>query len=390
MLSFERIRENFHFGLSALLGLALLPALAWMKLPLRFDWQTYFSTYWVSLAAQSIFFAVLLYLIGFPRAQTIGPVWQRYRGQKLRFLFLTSLVVEFVWLFDPATAFLLLVDALALVEFLERARERQVRLSSAAWTLLVPAAYLFVGLIIVFSYNDVVASCRFYGTYDAAYNRMDSWFLMGTTVSEIAHKAIRHLPLQFFRVLEFFYLVMFPQIGAGIIFTGLFFGKRRALQFVGTILTAYYLALLLFYLWPCEGPYYSCATHFAEFPSTLRSYAAQEYTLANVNAVWEHRPKDRIGVDYYIAFPCMYIVQPLIVLWFLRRWRRILAFLVLLDLVILVSILLLEWHYLVDVLGGVLVTLVAIVAVNGSQQEPPSSAGPFLAGESRELVPRTG
>ena len=103
-------------------------------------------------------------------------------------------------------------------------------------------------------------------------------------------------------------------------------------------------------------------------------YTIQKYTLANVNAVWEHKPKSQIGLDYFIAFPCMHIAQPLIVMWFLRRWKRILAFLILLNLVILVSVLLLEWHYVVDVLGGVLVALAAIVAVNGWRKEMPLSA----------------
>jgi len=370
----EKIRENLHFGLSLLLALALIPALAWQKLPIRFDWSAYFAAYWVGLAIQSIFLAVLLYLLGFPSRQTIDPFWQRYRSQKLRLLFLVPLGVEFFWLFRPGVSILLFVDALALVELVERLQERQIRFLKTVGTLLVPAAYLFVGLILVFSYSNVLASLRFYGTYDAAFNRMDSWILMGTTVSEIAHSAVRHLPLQVFRWLEFFYFGMFPQIGAGIIFTAFFFGRKRSLQFAGTILTAYYLALLLFYLWPCEGPYYSCPTHFAEFPNQLMVYTIQKYTLANVNAVWEHKPKSQIGLDYFIAFPCMHIAQPLIVMWFLRRWKRILAFLIPLNLVILVSVLLLEWHYVVDVLGGVLVALAAIVAVNGWRKEMPLSA----------------
>jgi hypothetical protein len=67
-----------------------------------------------------------------------------------------------------------------------------------------------------------------------------------------------------------------------------------------------------------------------------------------------------INADYFIAFPCMHIAQPLIVMWFLRRWKRITYALILYDVVLVPAILLLEWHYLVDVIGGILVAGAAI------------------------------
>ena len=76
------------------------------------------------------------------------------------------------------------------------------------------------------------------------------------------------LPFYFFRFLEFIYYGMFSQIGAALIMVSLQYGKRRGLQFVGAILTGYYFALSLFYLWPSQGPFYLCPIHFSEFPST--------------------------------------------------------------------------------------------------------------------------
>jgi hypothetical protein len=160
---------------------------------------------------------------------------------------------------------------------------------------------------------------------------------------------------------------MFAQIGAALLLTSFIYGKSRGFRFVGAILTAYYLALALFYLWPSQGPYYLCAIHFSDFPNTLQTYAIQKQSILNSQALWNHTPLRRISTDYYIAFPCMHVVQPLIALWFLRRWKRIVLVLAAYDALLVAAILLLEWHYAVDLLGGVLVAIAAIALVDGRE-----------------------
>ncbi len=134
---------------------------------------------------------------------------------------------------------------------------------------------------------------------------------------------------------------------------------------------------ILFFLWPSHGPYYLSASHFAELPHTLRTYTSQQRLLANAQVFWEHKGKDRIGLDYYIAFPCMHIAQPLIVMWFLRKWKRIVGFLVGVDVLLLAPVLLLEWHYVVDLLGGVVVALLAIGIVDGWGSYPQPTDSPL-------------
>jgi len=53
---------------------------------------------------------------------------------------------------------------------------------------------------------------------------------------------------------------------------------------------------------------------------SLQSYNIQKAADPARLALWHHEPIARISTDYFIAFPCMHIVQPIIVLWFLRRW----------------------------------------------------------------------
>ena len=61
----------------------------------------------------------------------------------------------------------------------------------------------------------------------------------------------------------------------------------------------------------------------------------------------------------------MHIVQPVIVIWFLRRWRRMVVALALYALLIVAAVLLLEMHYVIDVIVGLFVAALA-VAITGS------------------------
>src|SRR5579863_1983816 len=356
---------ELHYWASSLLALALVPLLRTLNLPVRFDWALLVSAYWLVLAAQSIFVATLLYLIGAGPAGILRPFLLRIRREKIRVALALVFFLILLWAFTWLKALILTVDAVAVLEFRERLKP--AALKKTALSVLLPATYLFFGFLLIFAYNDIILSVRFYGAADAAFNTIDKWLLGGTSVSGLCHWAVQRFPVSFFHFLEFIYFGMFPQIGAALILSGVHSGKKRALQFVGTILTAYYLALMLFFLWPSQGPYYLCPTHFSSFFASLQSYAAQKASIANSQALWNHSRIRQISTDYYIAFPCMHIAQPLVVMWFLRPWKRMLLALVFYDLLLLAAIVLLEWHYVVDIFGGVLVAGLAIVAVNGRE-----------------------
>lgn len=349
----------WHYWIGLLLSIALIPILRRLHLPVSFDWRTFGVAYLI-LGAQSIFVAALLCLIGLPGQAVLRPLIERYRREPLRIVLLLPYLAALGWALTWVKAVVLTVDAVAIIEF----RERKHRPSTAA--VLLPALYMFAGFVLLFAYNVIIVSVHYGFAYDAAFNAMDRWILHGGSVSDLSHWALRTFSLRFFRFLEFIYFGMFPQIGATIIVTSLFDGKKRGLQFVGTILLAYYLALGLFYLWPSQGPYYMCPGHFSRFPSTLKTYTIQKFLVEDVQLLWNHVPIHRISTDYFIAFPCMHIAQPLIVAWFLRRWKRTLLALCAYDAVLIVSILLLEWHYLVDIIGGILVAGIAIAITAGA------------------------
>jgi hypothetical protein len=353
--------KSLHYWATGFLLLALIPLLRRFNLPLSFDWAGLAFTYWVLLAIKSIFVATLLYLIGFPQA--VAPALERFRREKVRILLVLAYCVVLGWAFTWLAALVMTVDTVAVLEIRERLKPNG--LLGFVSAILPPAVYLFVGLLLVSAYNDIILSVRFFAAYDVAFNSMDQWLLHGRSVPQLCHWALQKFSLSFFRFLEFIYYGMFAQIGAALILVSHHYGKRRGLQFVGAVLTGYYLALALFYLWPSQGPYYLCPVHFSQFPSVLRTYAAQRGSMEGASALWDHKPLSRISFDYYIAFPCMHIVQPIIVMWFLRFWKRMLLVLAAYNVVLVVAIVLLEWHYVVDVLAGVVVAGFAIAAVDG-------------------------
>lgn len=356
-------RCYWHYGISSLMLAALVPVLRSQGLPLRFDWVTLGVAYWVILAAQSIFVATLLAVIGMPRELVWNPFVARYRKNPVRLLALLFFSCALVWTTTWFKGLVLTVDAIALMELYERKRAQGLR--SAAASVLPPAAYLFFGFLMVLAYNCAIVSARFNFAYDPAFSALDRWLLRGHSVSDVVHWAVGVFPLAFFRALEFIYFGMFPQIGAAIILVALCDGTKRGLQFVGTILTSYYFALLIFYLWTAQGPFYLCPGHFDRFPSSLQVYHIQQALIARALALWHHQPIPRISTDYFIGFPCMHIVQPIIVIWFLRRWKRAVAILVAYDVLLVIAILLLEQHYIVDLLAGIVVAIVAIATTGG-------------------------
>ena len=354
----------WHSWVGLLLSLALIPILRSEHLPLKFDWITLGVAYWFILSAQSIFAAVLFCLIGMPRREVLEPLLGRYRKHPLRIVPLLLFSAVVLWITNWLRALVLTVDAVALLELCNRRTPKGLR--QAAFAVLTPAAYLFFGFLMVLAYNNVIVSVRYNFATDPALAAIDRWLLDGRSVSELTHWALQMFPLSFFKALEFIYFGMFLQIGASLILLALSDGRTQALQFVGTVLLSYYLALVIFYIWPAQGPYNLCPAHFSRFPADLQSYNIQKTIIRDALALWNHEPISRISTDYFIAFPCMHIVQPIIVLWFLRRWRRLVVALLAYDALLVGAILMLEMHYVIDIVAALPVAALAIAITDGS------------------------
>jgi PAP2 superfamily len=152
-------------------------------------------------------------------------------------------------------------------------------------------------------------------------------------------------------------------VGAAILIVAASYGLRRGLQMVGACLTAYYIALFLFYLLPSLGPYLTDAGHFRSWP--LGSiYTEQATGIAELTG-----PKSALRADYFIGFPCMHIVKPAVSAWFLRKRGWLGWFFAGYTVLLIPVIFVLDQHYLVDVLGGAALIPISICAVGGFDRQ---------------------
>lgn len=358
-----------HWILTAALLLGVVPAFRWVGLEFKFDWPRLLTIYWVGLTLQSVFATALLCIIAFPLEQTLLPFWRRCLNDKLRLLLIVGFIPFMIWQFGWAIGLMLAVDVLMVLEVLDRFSAGRKTAWRMASNIVVPASYFFIGLILVFCYNDVIASAVDVNTYTTTYLRLDSILLFGSGVSEIAHAVMGRLPVSAYNLLEGIYFGMFAQLGVGILLIAVAHGKRRALAYVGTLLTAYYLALGVFAIWPAAVPASICPDHFSKFPESAALYGVQQATVQKPKLFFSDAPPPQIDTDYFILLPCMHIALPLIMLWFIRRWRRLTAVLLLYDLLLCGAILLLEQHFLIDLIGGVIAAAVAIALVRVPKED---------------------
>ena len=350
---------DLHWIITACAGLLLLAATRVAHLPLRVNWSMFIWTFWGGMTLRAIFAGALLYVIGFPLSQTVEPVLARYREQKAR---IPVFVVFATWMllqFGIEVGGMIVVDGLVLAEILDRSKGSLETMAAILRSVALPAVYLFFGLVAMFCYNDLIVSLRFGGTYDSFFLKVDSLLMNGHSISAIAHSLTPRLPVQAFEIAEFIYYGMFGQIGAGLVLTAMCLGRRESCRYVGTILTSYVIALALFCLWPALGPFY-LSPHSLSYPQ-LATYEYQQNAVLKARLMMtSYKYFNVTETDYFIAFPCMHIVQPLIVMWFLRPWKKITYVLIVYDILLVPAILLLEWHYLADLIGGIFVAAAAI------------------------------
>lgn len=365
----DTIRANSHYILSCLLLLASIPALRAVGLPASVSWGKLVPLYWVGFTLRSVVAAAMLAAIGLP-SETVAPLWRQFKRRKIRFIFLVPFVFWAFWKLGVDLAIVWTSLIVVSMELLDRSYENPAAVSRSIKRVIPPALYLFFGLVLVFAYNDVIVATRKPDAYDWLFLKADSYLLRGTSISAMVQIASAHFSSRIFDFAEAIYYTMFEQVGATLVIISICQGTKRGLRFVGTLLTAYYFALLIFYLWPSMGPFYTCVGHFTHFPHWLKTYANQRNIIAHANVLsGAFRSQSQIATDYFIAFPSLHAADPIIVLWFFRKWKRITYCLIAHDILLIPSILLLEWHYAVDLIGGVLVAAIAIWLNNPRNEE---------------------
>jgi len=352
---------RFDYIYIGVLLLLLFPVYRLARLPFRIDLAGISEAYWGGTAVSAAFFAILLVLIGLPIDETLLPCLSRYREKKGRILIALVLMIWMAYVLGLWMGFVVSISALGVAELKDR---RKGDFESALIDVFFPALYLFFVITLVYAFNHALAGIRYAGTYDGVFSHLD-WLLFHVNVSHIAHWCLSHFPAWIFTLLELSYFGMYGRIGAVLILIALLGNQQYAVKYVRALLICYTIATAIFILCPVKGPYSICPVHLSSYPRWLPTFWTQETLLIKARALFAHHLTPDVSLtsidDYYIGFPSLHTALPLIGIWFLRPWKRIAGVMLFLFLVLLVpALILLEWHYLVDVLGGVATAFLAI------------------------------
>jgi PAP2 superfamily protein len=353
-------RPAIHWFATALMAAAIGPLYRLAGLPLGMDLAGMATTYWCVFSFQAVFLATLLYVVDRPINQTLLPVTERYRQQKLRVPLLMLVLICLSFRFAWSTVGMLAIDMIALAELLDRG---PVRFGKRTLDVLIPAGYLFFGLLLVFALNHAIAGMKFAAAWDPIFDHLDRR-MFGVTVSEIADWSSGHLPQWTWRLASFTYYSLFGEVGAVLIITALAAGRYEAFRYAGAILTAYFGALICFYLMPTIGPFALRTVDSTNWGWLTQIYQGQRVLVVYAGLVWHHVPVPGLSrvqsAEYYIGFPSMHVAMSTIALWFMRRSRAALAALMVFNVWLLAGIILLECHYILDILGGIGIAAIAI------------------------------
>jgi hypothetical protein len=333
--------QRVHFYITAAFCVLSVPACIFTRLYIVLPLSTF--TFLLGWAIQSIIWAALLYQFGVPAS------WSAYRRNSLRFVPAILMAIIMVAAFGPKVGAAVAVAGFAIAEF--HFRGGDWKKASGA---LLPWLYLAAGIEVALYLSSVIVTLRPCTEYDAAFSRLDSLLMFGGTVARLSREGA-----SLYAPAEFIYYSMGGVMGAAILFLCLAGDRRATFQMGGAILTAYYASLVVFFFFPAQGPFIA-----AGLPLHIFTAGVQRASLVNATVLYHHAGWITPPRAYYVAFPSLHVAQPLIAAWFLRRWRAVCAMVSGYCILLVPAIVILQWHYVIDIIGGLAIAVLAVSSVS--------------------------
>lgn len=334
------------FGLGVI---GLVPAYRLAHLPLQIYFHYYLFAYWVMVLVLGPFAALVMAAIAVRfKPQLSAP----------KIVVVALLCGILIIIKGPILGVVEGISAFAVAEVFLR------DFKGASLNLLPPLAYMFLVEIFQGAYNHALAGIRNPQLFDQSLDRLDNR-LFHFRASEISHWGVQHLPHWVYGVLDAAYNTWSLRLIGVLLMLSILKGERYALRFMRTVMVCIVLALISYSMVPAKGPYSICPNHAEQFDTTTKSYLIQELLTQRVKMLWAHGLEASQSLagpdDYYISFPSLHVALPLVAIWFLRPWKRLaVIYSILYAALLLPAILLLEWHYLIDFVGGFVTAPIAI------------------------------
>jgi len=353
---------QLHYWLTVAVAALLIPAC--LISHLRIGVPAGLGLFLLGWVVQSIVWAAMLYQLAIPGS------WEPVRHNRWRVvpaLFMTGILV---FVFGLKAGVLVAIAGLAGLEFYYRKGNW-----SAIAGALLPWAYLAFGIQLALYLSSVIVSLRPCTLYDTTFDRFDALLLFGHTVPSLS-RAVTPLYVP----AEIVYYSIGGVMGAAILFLCLSGDRPAAFQMCGAIVTAYYISLVVFLILPAQGPFTA-----AGLPPQLFTARVQRASLANALALYHHAGWMTPPMGYYVAFPSLHMAQPLIAAWFLRKWDRVSIIVFGYCILLAPAIVILQWHYVVDIIGGLAVAALAVWLVARAPVMATDRALP-KAGEAGDVI----
>lgn len=146
--------------------------------------------------------------------------------------------------------------------------------------------------------------------------------------------------------------------------TALLLGMRRSrerVEYLGALALCYLLGGPLYHLVPAAGPvFFDPASYQQVFKMPLISNGVREWLYTNTAGVNTDQATVVRTWGYIACMPSLHIAQELVMLWYARRSRFALALSLAFTGTTCLAVVVLGWHYPIDVLGGLVVAALAI------------------------------
>ena len=346
-------RRGIHFWFTAILGLLLIPAGIHTHLLILPELSTF--RYMMEWGIEGVLWTVVLYQLG------IKGSWSWLRRDTKRFIPAGMLVAILLFIFGLKIGGIAASVGIVLTEFIFRKGDWR-RLAS----VLLPWLYLTAGIEMSLDYSAVIVSMRPCTEFDSALKMLDAHLFFGASVVDLSRASSA-----FYMPAELFYYLVFGAMLSGIILLCMDGDQRSAFELAGAMLTTFYISLAIFYFLPAQGPFIA-----GGLPSNVLTATLERASLSNATMLFHHTAWINAPRSYYVSFPSDHVAQPLIAAWYLRRWRIISAIVLGFCILLIPSILILQWHYIVDIIAGILVAIVSVLVVSAGSRKAARLSSP--------------
>lgn len=137
--------------------------------------------------------------------------------------------------------------------------------------------------------------------------------------------------------------------------------SRERVEYLGALALCYLLGGPLYHVLPGAGPVFfdpSSYAHVKHMP--LMTNGVRDWLFANTGGVVTHKATVVKTWGYIACMPSLHIAQEVVMLWYARRSRVAFLLSAVFTGTTCLAVVVLGWHYPIDVVGGIVVAAIAI------------------------------